>query len=67
VAEHLLVTAAALVGPIALTHGLARGFSLFGSVPTAASLPGTLVVLTALAVLGRIGSRPKPRRVGISS
>jgi drug/metabolite transporter (DMT)-like permease len=73
VAGHLLVTAAALVGQIALTHGLARvgaaratavtltgpvfgvalGFALFGSVPTAASLAGTVVVLTALALLGR--------------
>jgi drug/metabolite transporter (DMT)-like permease len=77
VAGHLLVTAAALVGQIALTHGLARvgaakatavtltgpifglafGFLLFGSVPTAASLAGMAVVLTALALLSRSGRR----------
>jgi drug/metabolite transporter (DMT)-like permease len=77
VAGHLLVTAAALVGQIALTHGLARagaakatavtltgpifglafGFLLFGSVPTAASLAGMVAVLTALALLGRSGRR----------
>ena len=79
VAGHLLVTAAALVGQIALTHGLARvgaaratavtltgpvfglalGFFLFGTVPTAASLAGTVVVLSALAMLGRSSSRRK--------
>jgi drug/metabolite transporter (DMT)-like permease len=77
VAGHLLVTASALVGQIALTHGLARagaaratavtltgpvfglalGFLLFGSVPTPASLVGTVVVLTALALLGWSGRR----------
>jgi drug/metabolite transporter (DMT)-like permease len=77
VAGHLLVTAAALVGQIALTHGLARvgaakatavtltgpifglalGFLLFGSMPTFASLAGTMVVLTALALLSRSGRR----------
>ncbi len=77
VAGHLLVTAAALLGQVALTHGLVRvgaaratavtltgpvfglafGYLLFGSVPTAASLAGTIVVLTTLALLGRSGRR----------
>lgn len=80
VAGHLLVTATALVGQIALTHGLARagaaratavtltgpvfglalGFLMFGSVPTAASLAGTGVVLAALALLARSTWRRKP-------
>lgn len=78
VAGHLLVTASALVGQIALTHGLARagaaratavtlsgpvfglifGYVLFGSLPTAASVAGTAVVLVAIGLLGR--SRRSP-------
>jgi drug/metabolite transporter (DMT)-like permease len=80
IAGHLLVTAAALVGQMALTHGLARvhaaratavtltgpvfglalGFLLFGSVPTIASLAGTVVVLGALGLLGRSWRRETP-------
>ena len=72
VAGHLLVTAAALLGQVTLTFGLARaraaratavtltgpvfgmlfGYLMFATVPTAASLAGTAIVLTALGLLG---------------
>jgi drug/metabolite transporter (DMT)-like permease len=73
VAGHLLVTASALVGQIALTHGLVRvraapatavtmtgpvfgvlyGALFFGNWPTAASLAGMSITITALVLLAR--------------
>ena len=80
VAGHLLVTASALLGQLALTHGLSLvgaakatavtltgpvfgllfGLLFFGTVPTGASLAGTVVVLTALGLLARQGGRAGP-------
>jgi drug/metabolite transporter (DMT)-like permease len=74
VAGHLVVSAAALLGQIALTLGLARvgaaratavtmtgpvfgalyGFVLFGTVPAAASLAGTMVVIVSVVLLARL-------------
>ena len=73
VAGHLLIFAAALLGQVTLTQGLARagaaratavtmtgpvfgllfGWILFGSVPAAASIAGTVVVIAAVILLAR--------------
>jgi hypothetical protein len=49
-------TAVTLTGPV---FGLAFGYLLVGSVPAAASLAGTVVVLTTLALLSRSGRRSR--------
>lgn len=74
VAGHLLVTASALVGQLALTQGLARvraaratavtmtgpvfgvlyGWWFFATVPVAASVVGTLVVIVSVVLLARL-------------
>lgn len=71
---HLAVTAAALVGQVTLTEGLARvataratavtmsgpvfgllfGLLMFGTVPTAASLLGTAIVIAAIVLLAQL-------------
>jgi len=48
-------TAVTLTGPV---FGMLFGYLMFGSVPTAASLAGTAVVLTALCLLGWMPARP---------
>jgi drug/metabolite transporter (DMT)-like permease len=56
-------TAVTLTGPV---FGMLFGYALFGTVPTAASLLGTAVVLGALAGLGWItakGPIPAPDAV----
>jgi drug/metabolite transporter (DMT)-like permease len=51
-------TAVTLTGPV---FGMLFGYLMFGSVPTAASLAGTTIVLTALGLLGWMQARrPMP-------
>jgi drug/metabolite transporter (DMT)-like permease len=49
-------TAVTLTGPV---FGLALGYGLFGTLPTAASLAGTAVILTALGLLATGGRRAR--------
>ena len=50
-------TAVTLTGPV---FGMLFGYLLFATVPTAASLAGTAIVLTSLALLGWMPSKGAP-------